>query len=86
MEGVVINRRLIYGLKTIEFSELKARHWMPPGYGRCRIYADVVVVSRVTYKGTVGVICRDDQGCIIAASALVVPNLKPWKQWLVWRQ
>jgi hypothetical protein len=83
-------------LKTIESFQingkwkrqpkLKARHWMPPGYGRCRIYADVVVVSRVTYKGTVGVICRDDQGCIIDASALVVPNLKPWKQWLVWRQ
>ena len=50
--------------------KLKARHWIPPGNGRCKINTDAAV-SRGSNKGTVGVICRDDQGCLIVVSVLV---------------
>uniref|UniRef100_K4AMQ1 RNase H type-1 domain-containing protein n=1 Tax=Setaria italica TaxID=4555 RepID=K4AMQ1_SETIT len=46
-------------------------HWIPPGSGQCKINT----VAKAAYKGAVGVICRDDQGGFIAASALVIPNI-----------
>ena len=69
--------RLVDELKTIESFQmngkckqqpnLKARHWIPPGNEQCKINIDAAV-SRGTNKGTVGAICRDDQGCFISTT------------------
>ena len=52
----------------------KSTYWIPPGSGRCKINADAAI-AKADYKGCVGVICRDDKGSFIAASALVIPNI-----------
>jgi ribonuclease HI len=81
---MVMVNRLIDELKTIESFQmnwkcrhqpkLKVGHWIPPENGRCKINTDAAV-SRGMNKGTVGVICRDDQGCFIVASVLVIQNI-----------
>jgi ribonuclease HI len=52
----------------------KKRHWIPPESGQCKINTDAAI-AKDAYKGAIGVICRNDQGGFIVASALVIPNI-----------
>lgn len=78
---VTINR-LIDELNTVESFQmngkcnqqpkLKSRHRIPPGNGRCK---NKYRFLRVLPKERLESYLRDDQGYLIAASALVIPNI-----------
>jgi ribonuclease HI len=55
-------------------SKQKTRLWKAPDQGKCKINVDAAV-NRVGSKGAVGVVCRNDRGEFIAASAMIIPNI-----------
>jgi ribonuclease HI len=80
---VAIIRRLIQEMEITKGFEFKGRNkhhpsprthsWIPPEDGCCKLNTDVAV-GRARTRGVVGVVCRNNQGNFIVASAMVVPN------------
>ena len=52
----------------------RTHSWIPPEDGCCNLNTDAAV-GRAGTQGAVGVVCRNNQGDFIAASAMVVPNI-----------
>jgi len=53
----------------------KTRRWIAPDQSKCKINTDVDV-DRVRSKRVVGVVCRNGRGEFIAASAMVISNIR----------